>query len=103
LLPEIEVNVYRMAQESLNNVAKYAEAKSVEILLSTTEKELSLIVEDDGKGFDPAAANERQGGDGGLGIRGMHERAALLGGSLEIESTPGHGTSVYIRIPARFR
>jgi signal transduction histidine kinase len=103
LLPEIEVNVYRMAQESLNNVAKYAEAKSVEILLSTTEKELSLIVEDDGKGFDPGTANERQGGEGGLGIRGMHERAALLGGSLEIESTPGHGTSVYIRIPARFR
>lgn len=107
LLPEIETNVYRMAQESLNNIAKYADASSVDVLLAITEKELSLIVEDDGKGFDVDAAMEPFVGqvrsEGGLGIRGMQERAALLGGSVQIESTSDHGTAIYVRIPARFR
>jgi len=118
LLPEIETNIYRMAQESLNNIAKYAQARNVDVLLATTDKEISLIVEDDGRGFDTAATNgSKNGGSsdssytavsstsstGGLGIRGMHERAALLGGTLQIESVQGQGTTVFIRIPARFR
>ncbi|HTH52013.1 MAG TPA: sensor histidine kinase [Pyrinomonadaceae bacterium] len=103
LLPEIEVNVYRIAQESLNNIAKYAEAKRVDVLMNVKDNEMSLIVEDDGKGFDTNAASDRRGGDGGLGIRGMQERAALLGGDVHIESTPGKGTTVFVRIPSRFR
>jgi signal transduction histidine kinase len=101
LLPEIEVNTYRIAQECLNNVAKYANATAVAVLLTITETELTLIVEDNGKGFDPADTQTTS--DGGLGIRGMQERTDLLHGTFDLESTPGHGTTVYIRIPARFR
>lgn len=105
LQPEVETNIYRIAQESLNNVAKYADASRVAVLLNISESEISLIVEDDGRGFDTAAASNgnRPAGDGGLGIRGMHERAALLGGTVQIESNPTQGTTVFVRIPARFR
>lgn len=103
LLPEIETNIYRIAQESLNNVAKYADARSVAVLLTTNEKETSLIIEDDGKGFDSDSPDPRRPTDGGLGIQGMHERAALLGGNVQIESTPTQGTTVFVRIPAKFR
>lgn len=102
LLPEIEVNVYRIAQECLNNVAKYANAKCVSVLLTINETELTLIVEDDGTGFDTASL-DKPSGDGGLGLRGMQERTNLLQGKFQIESTPGSGTTVYIRIPAKFR
>jgi len=122
LLPEIEVNVYRIAQESLNNIAKYAYATTVDVLVSINDREVSLIVEDDGRGFDLTTTNGSRNGrptrsspldpldpvsstssQGGLGLRGMYERAALLGGTLQIESTPNQGTTVYVRIPARFR
>jgi signal transduction histidine kinase len=102
LLPEIEVNAYRIAQECLNNVAKYADAKHVSVLLTVTDTELTLIVEDDGKGFNPTAMEKPSGG-GGLGLRGMNERANLLQGTFEIESRPGAGTTVFVRIPAKFR
>lgn len=102
LLPEIEVNTYRIAQECLNNIAKYAEATTVSVLLEIKKNELRLIVEDDGKGFDPTAVAPATG-TGGLGISGMRERATLLQGVFEIESSRGAGTTVYVRIPARFR
>jgi signal transduction histidine kinase len=102
LTAEIEVNVYRIAQECLNNVAKYAQATAVTVLLTIKKDELKLIVEDDGIGFDPAkvlAANIT----GGLGLTGMRERAALLNGTLEIESAPNKGTTIYVQIPAEYR
>lgn len=102
LLPEIEINLYRVAQECLNNVAKYAHAAAVSVLLTINEREACLIVEDDGVGFDTSHA-QQQGSDGGLGIRGMQERANLLGGTFEIESAPKAGTTVYVRVPAKFR
>jgi signal transduction histidine kinase len=102
LLPEIEINVYRIAQECLNNVAKYANAKCVSVLLTINERELALIVEDDGTGFDTASV-DRPSSDGGLGLRGMQERTHLLQGTFQLESTPDSGTTVYIRIPAKFR
>ncbi len=102
LLPEIEVNVYRIMQEALNNVAKYAAATQVAVLLATDDKKLSLIVEDNGKGFDTGSL-QSSGSDGGLGISGMQERASLLGGIFEIESSTRTGTAVYVNIPARFR
>lgn len=102
LLPEIEINVYRIGQECLNNIAKYASATSVNVLLSIDEDELRFIVEDDGIGFDTTkvASPSR---NGGLGLGGMQERARLLDGSCQIESVPGQGTTVYVRVPARFR
>ncbi|HVF47580.1 MAG TPA: PAS domain-containing sensor histidine kinase [Pyrinomonadaceae bacterium] len=94
-----EVNLYRILQESLNNVAKHARASKVDILLENRGSEVVMAVEDDGRGFDVEAKANKQAG---LGLMGMGERAALLLGIAEIESTPGSGTSVYVRIPAQF-
>jgi signal transduction histidine kinase len=102
LVPEIEINVYRIVQEALNNVAKYAKATEVAVLLSVNGREVNLVIEDNGVGFDPAAPPVPQKGIRGQGLKGMHERAELLGGTFEIESTPGKGTKIYTRIPSRF-
>lgn len=97
---ERETTLYRVAQEALTNVAKHARAKSVSVVLQSEGDELRLVVEDDGCGFDPATAS----GDGSvplrLGLLGMKERLGQFGGSLEIDSAPGKGTTVVARIPA---
>ncbi len=99
LPPLIESALYRIVQEALTNVAKYAHAQHISVLLEKRTDQISAIVEDDGRGFDvestlsPTASNRR------LGLYGMHERAALLGGTVTIESRPGGGTSVFVRIP----
>jgi PAS domain S-box-containing protein len=98
LTSEIEITLYRIAQEALNNVAKHARAASASILLERHTDTISLIVEDDGIGFE--ADNTSAGNDKGLGLVGIRERAALVGGTVEIESHPGDGTTVYVRIPA---
>ena len=94
LPPEVETNLYRIAQEALNNVQKHAEACKVGVLLERRDERVTLIVEDDGKGFDP---NER--GDGHMGLINMRERAALIDGQLEIESAPSTGTTLFVRVP----
>jgi signal transduction histidine kinase len=92
---EVETTLYRIAQEALTNVAKHARATHVEILLERRADHVLLIVEDDGVGFEPAATEARQG----FGLLGMQERAALVGATLEIEST-GRGTTVLVRMAA---
>lgn len=94
LAPDVETTLYRIAQEALNNAAKYSRARTVEVLLERRADSVLLIVEDDGVGFD--ADGEARGH--GFGLVGMQERAALVGGSLEIESSPGKGTTVLVRI-----
>jgi two-component system CheB/CheR fusion protein len=97
LTSEIEINLYRIVQEALNNVAKHAEAKSVSVVIQRRQEMLFLIIEDDGKGFEgniegmPAAKK--------LGLKGMQERAELIGGTIEIESPPGKGTTIILRLP----
>jgi PAS domain S-box-containing protein len=100
LAPEVETNLYRVAQEALNNVYKHAHATRVEVILERREGSVVLIVEDDGDGFDPANAftGDRESG---LGLLGMRERAALAGGELEIESAPGEGTVIFMRVPGQ--
>ena len=101
LTPEIEINLYRIAQECLNNVLKHADASSVSVLLADRESMVRLIIEDDGKGFDPGEKESLIKVSGhGLGLLGMSERAAVIGGSFDLESSPGHGTTVFIRAPA---
>ena len=98
LAPELETNLYRVAQEALNNIAKHARAANVSVLLEQRADAVSLIVEDDGVGFDhdeSADANEK-----GLGLVGIRERAALVGGTTEIDARPGAGVTVYVCIPA---
>lgn len=89
LPPETEMNLYRIAQEALENVARHANTKNVNVQLTQTDHRLTLMIEDDGAGFEPPAA----GGSEQFGIQGMHERALLIGGKLTIESSPA-GTSL---------
>src|SRR5919205_188385 len=96
LPPEVGINLYRVAQEALNNVQKHAAARNVSVVLQRTDGHALLIVEDDGKGFDP---NAPAGEGGGVGVGKMRERAALINGTLEIETSAGGGTTLYVRVP----
>jgi PAS domain S-box-containing protein len=102
LLAEIEINLYRIAQEALNNIYKHAEAKSVSVLLAKRDGQIALIIEDDGVGFEPTKKAVLTEDDRGLGLIGMKERAELVKGTFEIESSPGSGATVYVRVPAVF-
>jgi signal transduction histidine kinase len=95
----IETALYRITQEALTNVARHAAAQSVSLLLETRHGSITLIVEDDGRGFDVASCMKDTQNDRCLGVFGMRERATLLGGRLTIESTPGSGTTVFVEIP----
>jgi len=99
LPPPVETAAYRIVQEALTNVLKHAHANRVSVMLEYRHDELLVIVEDNGRGFHPEVpftVKER----GGLGLVGIQERAALVGGKLNIESEPGSGTTLAIRIPA---
>ncbi|MFN2491654.1 MAG: PAS domain S-box protein [Pyrinomonadaceae bacterium] len=97
LTPEIETALYRIAQEALNNIAKHARASEVAIVLERRADQVSLIIEDDGIGFDSQKVLGAR--DNGLGLVGLRERAALFGGTVEIESQPEKGATVVVRIP----
>jgi signal transduction histidine kinase len=86
---------YRIVQESLTNVARHAGASHVDVSLRVAGKRLILDVEDDGRGFDPRGVP----GSGGLGVAGMRERAALIGGTLDIRTAAGGGTRVSLSVP----
>ena len=96
LSPHHQITIYRITQEALHNAAKHARARTVSVLLDRRPDGLRLIVEDDGVGFDTAAAS---GSGTGLGLHSLRERAGLLGGTLSIESSPGAGTTVVVDLP----
>lgn len=100
---EIEITLYRIVQEALTNVAKYAEARNASIVLEIKPDYVNLIIEDDGKGFDVDQVLKSSASDSHLGIAGMQERTSLLGGEFTIESSPDQGTTVYARIPMERR
>ncbi len=87
---EVQQCVYRIAQEALANVAEHAQAQNVQVVLTRDRKQLKLIVQDDGCGFDPGIS----GGANSFGLLGMRERAAMIGGSLSVESQVGKGTRI---------
>jgi signal transduction histidine kinase/HAMP domain-containing protein len=94
LPPKIEEGFYRIAQEALNNILKHAQAHQVTILLRQFDHRIQMEISDDGQGFSPHLTNER----GGLGLRGMTERAAQLGANLNIASQPGQGTTISVEV-----
>ena len=94
--PKNELALVRIAQEALNNVAKHAQARRVEILLRWESASVSVEVADNGIGFDTSGS----GGRKGLGLLSMRERTQALDGELEIESAPGRGTCVRVRVPS---
>jgi signal transduction histidine kinase len=97
LSTEIETVIYRVTQEALTNIAKHAGASHVSVLLELRTDQVSLIIEDNGVGFDVEQSIGQQ--PKGVGLIGMRERVTLVGGTVEIESTTGNGTTVAIRIP----
>jgi PAS domain S-box-containing protein len=99
LPPPLETHLYRIVQEALTNVLKHAQAQRVSIIMERRPDHLLVIVEDDGRGFDHEAAASPQAGMPRLGLLGMKERVASVGGEFQVESSPGKGTALFIRIP----
>jgi signal transduction histidine kinase len=94
--PEAEAQLYGLVREALANTVKHADATTVAIDVSTTDRVVAIEVRDDGCGFTPAGA-----GVGSFGLQSMHSRATQLGGRLTITSAPGGGTAVRVEVPAR--
>ena len=95
-----EIALLRAAQEGTANIRRHAGASEVVLTLSYLDDRVILDVRDDGRGFDPPTARARRSEmGGGLGLRGLEARLALLGGGLEVESTPGEGTVLVAQVP----
>ena len=90
----VELNLYRITQELTNNIVKYADASHILIQLSQFENTLSLTIEDDGKGFDPAAATASNG----IGLKNLRSRVEYLNGNLEIDAAPGEGSAFVVEV-----
>ena len=99
--PAIAIAAFRIAQEALTNVARHAQARRVRMSVRLRRRDgtLRLVVCDDGVGFDPEATLRRGARGEGIGLLGMRERAALLGGRVDIRSSPGRGTVVRLSVP----
>jgi signal transduction histidine kinase len=95
----IEVTCFRVAQEALTNIAKYARAKTIDLTLRRQYQEVTLIIQDDGVGFDVLSARQRAQGGESIGLLGMEERVRLAGGSFVISSAPGEGTRIELCFP----
>ena len=99
-LPDIvKVALYRVVQEALNNIQKYASAQRVEVAIAAVDEELSLLVRDNGKGFDVAEAMRRSNARRGMGLASMKERVEATGGIFEVKSRPGEGTKLHATWP----
>jgi signal transduction histidine kinase len=98
---EAETAIYRVVQEALTNVLRHAGARRVSVVLLRSAGQAVAVVEDDGVGFDTESVTAPAGDGRRLGLLGMRERVALVGGTLTIESLPGRGTTVIARIPLR--
>ncbi|MFQ6016127.1 MAG: histidine kinase, partial [Anaerolineae bacterium] len=101
LPPQIEITLFRIIQEAINNIAKHSKAHHVSIQLAFKDSVVTGIVEDDGEGFDIEKTLASKEGTQGLGLLGMKERATLFGGTLDISSLPGKGTRIQVEIPLR--
>jgi signal transduction histidine kinase len=99
--PVIETTVYRVLQEALTNIVKHAKAKHVSIILERQDGGVRAIVEDDGVGFDVDRRVAHPPASARLGLVGMRERALVVGGELQIESRPGHGTTLFLHVPMK--
>jgi len=97
--PDLETTCFRIAQEALNNIVRYARAKYVVVELHQRDQVLHLTVSDDGVGFDVGAALHRAATGGSLGLVSMQERAVLLGGLIQFDSAPDRGTTIFVQLP----
>lgn len=98
MLPDLVAgNLLMLAQEAVTNSLKHGSPGNIEVRLRFAPENVELEVKDDGRGFDPSTAPGQ--GDGHFGLQGMHERVKRLGGSLRVESSPGHGTAITVWVP----
>jgi signal transduction histidine kinase len=97
---EIATNIYRITQEALNNIAKHSQATQATVQLEQRQGTLSVVIDDNGCGFVAGESARRAVGDGhGLGLLGMRERAAVVGGDIQVESHSDKGTTIFVRVP----
>ncbi|MCA1919343.1 MAG: type IV pili methyl-accepting chemotaxis transducer N-terminal domain-containing protein [Flavobacterium piscis] len=95
----IEINIYRLTQEAINNAIKYAESSHIIVQLSHSNTLLSIIVDDNGKGFDIHAVDKKRNSESGMGLLFMKERIQYVNGRVFINSIPGEGTRITFNIP----
>ncbi|WP_299551175.1 ATP-binding protein [Seonamhaeicola sp.] len=96
-----EINIYRITQEAINNAIKYADSTHILVSLSSSKNILSIVIDDNGKGFDPGKVKKVKKGDGGMGMTFMKERIKYIDGRLFLHSEPGKGTRVTLNIPLK--
>jgi signal transduction histidine kinase len=94
--PDVEIHIYRIIQESLNNIVKHSGARGAVIVISRRGQDVEIRVEDDGQGLSHLADSRTDGG--GMGLIGIRERARVIGGDVRIESRPRRGTSIIVRL-----
>jgi len=103
LIPqEVQVVLYRIAQEGLTNILRHAQASCISLTLRLDNKKVAMIIEDDGMGFDPSSLSIRAG-ERHLGLVSMRERAEILGGTLDVYTAPGEGTSIQVSVPVQMQ
>lgn len=96
--PAIETTLFRVGQEAINNIAQHSGARHADMTFEYADGHIGICITDDGVGFHPATASDPQG-ERGLGLMGMQERVSSLGGDLEIDSAPGTGTAIRLKVP----
>lgn len=94
-----EINIYRITQEAINNAMKYADSTHILVSLSHSKNILSIVIDDNGKGFDPSKVKKVKNGDGGMGMTFMRERIKYIDGRLFLNSEEGKGTRVTLNVP----
>jgi two-component system, NarL family, sensor histidine kinase UhpB len=99
ILDRVKIQVFRIAQEALNNIARHASANFTRISLTKGDSSIELVIGDNGRGFDVKKALSKEGSRRGLGLSSMKERATLSGGAFSIESAPGKGTNLRVSWP----
>lgn len=99
LQPAIETALFRVAQEAINNIARHSHATNVNVRLERKWQRVILEISDNGCGFDPQMLQASDSQGQGLGLRGMLERASTLGGDFQMQTTPGKGTTITVRVP----
>ncbi|WP_158839644.1 sensor histidine kinase [Polaribacter sp. L3A8] len=95
----VEINIYRITQEAINNAIKYADSSHILVSLSHSKNILSIVIDDDGQGFEPSKVKKVKNGDGGMGMTFMKERIKYIEGRLFLNSELGKGTRVTLNIP----
>jgi signal transduction histidine kinase len=103
LQPEVELALYRIAQEALSNIVRHAQASHVEVCLNFTQETIALTATDDGCGFDVPGSPSEMAPIGHFGLLGMQERAELIGARFTVISAPGQGTRVSVTLPSSIR